>query len=46
MYRIVIMNNDGTLKNETVETPDFYCLSRALDKCEIKSFTVTLYVTG
>lgn len=44
MYRIVVMNNDGTLKHEAVETPDFYSLSRALDKCEIKSFTVTLAV--
>jgi len=46
MYRIVVMNNDGTLKHDTVEAPDFYDLSRALDKCEIKSFTVTLYVAG
>ena len=42
MYRVIILNNDGTQLNETVETPDYYSLSRALDKCEITSFTVTL----
>lgn len=42
MYRVIILNNDGTQKNEILEAPDFYSLSRALDKCEIKSFTVTL----
>lgn len=42
MYRIIVMNNDGTMKNEAVEAPDYYSLGRALDKCEIKSFTVTL----
>ena len=42
MYRVIVLNNDGTLMNETVEAPDYYSLSRALDKCEIKSFTVTL----
>ena len=42
MYRVIILNNDGTLKNEAVEAPDFKSLMRALNKCEIKSFTVTL----
>ena len=42
MYRVVKMKNDGTLNNESVETPDFQSLTRSLDKCEIKSFTVTL----
>ncbi len=36
------MYNDGTQSNATVEDPDYYSLGRALDKCEIKSFTVTL----
>ena len=34
------MNNDGTLKHESVNGPDFPSLMRSLDKCEIKSFTV------
>ena len=42
MYRVIVMNNNGTQHNEVVEAPDYYSLGRALDKCEIKSFTVTL----
>ena len=42
MYRIIVLNNDGTMQHDCVEAPDYYSLGRALDKCEIKSFTVTL----
>lgn len=42
MYRVIVLNNDGTQRHETVEAPDYYSLGRALDKCEIKSFTVAL----
>ena len=42
MYRVIVLNNDGTQRNEVVDEPDFYSLSRAVDKCEIKSFTVAL----
>ena len=42
MYRIIRLNNDGTMQHETAEAPDYYALGRALEKCEIKSFTVTL----
>lgn len=42
MYRVIVLNNDGTQQNEAVDEIDFYSLSRAVDKCEIKSFTVAL----
>lgn len=42
MYRVITLHNDGSQSNEAVEAPDYYSLGRALDKCEIKSFTVTL----
>ena len=41
-YRVIILENDGTMKNDVVEDPDYYSLGHALEKCEIKSFTVTL----
>ncbi len=41
-YRIIILNNDGTMANDVVEAPDYKSLGIALDKCKIKSFTVTL----
>jgi len=42
MYRVIVLNNDGTMKNDAVEAPDYNALGRALEKNEIKSFTVTL----
>lgn len=42
MYRVIVLNNDGTQRNEAVEEIDFRGLSRAVDKSEIKSFTVAL----
>lgn len=41
-YRVIVLNNDGTMANDVVEDPDYYSMTRALEKCEIKSFTVTL----
>ena len=41
MYRVIVLNNDGTMNHEVVEAPDYYNLGRAIDKCEIKSFTIT-----
>lgn len=43
MYKVTICRNDG--KKQTLKESDdwdFYGLTRALDKCEIKSFTVEL----
>ena len=42
MYRVIVLYNDGTMKHEAVEAPDYYSLGRAVEKCEIKSFTITL----
>lgn len=42
MYRVVKMNNDGTLNHEAVKIPDYNSLTIALNEHEIKSFTVTL----
>lgn len=42
MYRVIVLNNDGTQQNEAVEEIDFRGLIRAVDKCEIKSFAVVL----
>lgn len=41
-YRVIVMYNDGAQKSEVVEAPNFYSYCRALEKCEIKSFTVAL----
>lgn len=42
MYRIIKLHHDGRMENDVVDTPDYYALGRAIDKCEIKSFTVAL----
>lgn len=42
MYRIIKLHHDGKMEHDTVDAPDYYALGRAIDKCEIKSFTVTL----
>lgn len=42
MYRVMVLNNDGTMRHEAVEAPDYHSLGRAVEKCEIKSFTVSL----
>jgi hypothetical protein len=42
MHRVIILNNDGTMRHDTVEAPDYNALGRSLEKREIKSFTVTL----
>jgi len=41
MYRVIVLHNDGTMKHDAVEAPDYNALGRALEKNEIKSFTVT-----
>ena len=41
MYRVIILNNDGTMQHETVEAPDYFALGRSVRDCEIKSFTIT-----
>lgn len=40
MYRITVIFHDG--HREILEDLDLYALTRALDKCEIKSFKVQL----
>lgn len=42
MYKITITLNDGTIQVTEDSSPDFYLLTRAIDKCQIKAFTVTL----
>ena len=42
MYRIIVLNNDGTMKHDVVEAPDYGSLGRRVEKRKIKSFTVTL----
>lgn len=42
MYRVIVLNNDGTQQNEAVKEIDLRGLVRSVDKREIKSFTVVL----
>ena len=41
-FRIIVINNDGTQKNEVVEAPSFSELAAKVGAKRIKSFTVTL----
>lgn len=41
MYRVIVLNNDGTMGHTTVENPDCGILCRRVEKKEIKSFTIT-----
>lgn len=40
MYKITVIHHDG--HPEILEELDLYALTRALDKCEIRSFKVEL----
>ncbi len=40
-YKVTVIDNKGKKKTRTVEAVNYYALSRALDKCEIQSFTVS-----
>lgn len=45
MYKVTITFNNGkrqVINNFPTETMDFYTLTRAIDKCEIQSFSVRL----
>lgn len=41
-FRIIVLHNDGTQKNEVVEAPSFFDLAAEVGAKRIKSFTVTL----
>ena len=42
MYKVTVVKPDGVQQTELTENPDCYSLMRALEKCEIKSFIVSL----
>lgn len=42
MYKITIVNNDGTRETTKTDSPNLYGLMRWVDKCEIKSFKIEL----
>lgn len=42
MFRIIVMNNDGTQENRIVEAPSYFDLAVEVAAKRIKSFTVTL----
>lgn len=42
LYRVITLNNDGTMQHETVEAPDYFALGRSVRDKEIKSFTIAL----
>lgn len=42
MYRVIVLNNDGTQRHETAEAPSFFDLAVEVAAKRIKSFTVTL----
>lgn len=41
-YIVTVRYNDGRTHKSIVEVVNYYSLQRALEKCEIKSFTVKL----
>ena len=41
MYRVIVLNNDGTMGHTTVEFQACDILCRRVEKKEIKSFTIT-----
>ena len=42
MYKVTVIYHNGTQATEASQDPDYCSLSRALDKCEIQSFIVSL----
>lgn len=42
MFRIIVLNNDGTQTNNIVEAPSYFDLGLEVAAKRIKSFTVTL----
>ena len=42
MMRIIVLHNDGTMRNEVVEAPSYFDLAVEVAAKRIKSFTVTL----
>lgn len=42
MYKITIVNNNGTREITKEDFPNLYGLMRSVDKCEIKSFKIEL----
>ena len=42
MYRVIVLNNDGTQTTNVVEAPSFFDLGVEVAAKRIKSFTVTL----
>lgn len=42
VYKITLVNNDGTKEKIETDSPNLYELMRWVDKCEIKSFTIEL----
>lgn len=41
-YIVTVKYNDNRTHKSTVEVVNYYGLKRALEKCEIKSFTIKL----
>lgn len=42
MYRVTLTLNDGKREIHRHYTPNIYGLTRLVDKCEIKSFSISL----
>lgn len=42
MYRVIVLNNDGTQENNVIEAPSFFDLAAEVAGKRIKSFTVAL----
>ena len=43
MYRVTIINSDGTQETKTINKTDLFYLVTSLDRQEIKSFAVSRF---